>query len=102
MRDRPQLSVQGELTEGERTLREDWPMVDGGWRHAGVEELPCELVREWCFLGSGIPVKQLRSWRKAGEQGQCQELNPIPGFSTKCYEKCRSQRKLMRKLTSIE
>jgi hypothetical protein len=58
-----------------------------------VEELPCELVREWWFLRSGVPVKQLRSWRKEmgieregesrmwwgrpGEQGQCRELNPI-------------------------
>jgi hypothetical protein len=32
MRERPQLSVRGGLTEGERTLREDWPVVDGGWR----------------------------------------------------------------------
>jgi hypothetical protein len=39
MRKRPQLSMRGELTEGERTLREDWPVVDGGWRPAGVEEL---------------------------------------------------------------
>jgi hypothetical protein len=56
--------MQGGLTKGERTLREDWPVVDGSWRRAGVEELPCELVREWCFLGSGVLVKQLRSWRK--------------------------------------
>jgi hypothetical protein len=27
----------------ERTLREDWLMVDGNWRHTGVEEIPCEL-----------------------------------------------------------
>jgi hypothetical protein len=56
--------VRGGLTEGERILREDWLVVDGSWRHAGAEELPCELVREWCFLGSGVLVKQLRSWRK--------------------------------------
>jgi hypothetical protein len=56
--------MQGGLTEGERTLREYWPVVDGCWRHAGAEELPCELVREWRFLGSGAPVKQLRSQRK--------------------------------------
>jgi hypothetical protein len=35
------------LTEG------DWPVVDGGWRRTGVEELPCELVRKWHFLGLG-------------------------------------------------
>jgi hypothetical protein len=64
MRERPQLSVQGGLTKGERTLREDWPVVDGSWRHAGAEELPCELVREWHFLGSGVPAKQLRSRRE--------------------------------------
>jgi hypothetical protein len=56
--------VRGGLTEEERTLREDWPVVDGSWRRAGAEELPCELVREWHFLGSGVPVKQLRSQRK--------------------------------------
>jgi hypothetical protein len=54
MRERPQLCVRGGLTEGKRTLRENWLVVDGGWRRAGVEELPCELVREWCFLGSGV------------------------------------------------
>jgi hypothetical protein len=38
----------------------------GGWRleKAGTEELPCELVREWHFLGSGVLVKQVRSRRK--------------------------------------
>jgi hypothetical protein len=40
---------------------EDWPVVDGGWRHAGGEEFPCELVRECCFLGLGVPAKQLWS-----------------------------------------
>jgi hypothetical protein len=80
-------------------LREDWLVVDGGWRRAGVEELPCELGREWRFLGSGVPVKQLRyrrkgmevekerdrererergmGWGRLGEQGQCQECTPI-------------------------
>jgi hypothetical protein len=60
-RERPQLSVQGGLTERERTLTEDWPVMDGSWRCAGAEELRCEVVREWCFLGSGVLVKQLRS-----------------------------------------
>jgi hypothetical protein len=50
--------------EGERTLREDWLVMGGSWRHAGAEELPCELMKEWRFLGLGIPVKQLTSWRK--------------------------------------
>jgi hypothetical protein len=54
-RKRSQLCVQGGLTEGERTLRDDWPVVDGSWRRSGEEELPCELVREWWFLGSGVP-----------------------------------------------
>jgi hypothetical protein len=62
--ERPQLSMQGGLTKGERTLREDWLVVGGGWRCAGAQELPCELVREWRFQGLGVPVKQLRSWRK--------------------------------------
>jgi hypothetical protein len=68
-------------------------VVDSSWRCTGAEELPCELVREWCFLGSGILVKQLRSqrkemgiereresgmgWGRLGEQGQCQELNLV-------------------------
>jgi hypothetical protein len=54
-----------------------------------VEELPCELVREQHFLGSGVPTKQLWSrrkemgvereresgigWGRPGEQGQCWE-----------------------------
>jgi hypothetical protein len=46
MRERTQLCVQRGLTEGEKTLREDWLVLDGGWRRTGVEELPCELVRE--------------------------------------------------------
>jgi hypothetical protein len=45
-RERSQLCVQGGLTEGERTLKEDWLVVDGSWRCAGADELPCELVRE--------------------------------------------------------
>jgi hypothetical protein len=47
----------------ERTLREDWPVVDGNWKHAGVEEIP-RAVREWHFLGLGVPAKQLRTQRK--------------------------------------
>jgi hypothetical protein len=39
-------------------------VVDGEWRCAGVEEIPCEQVREQHFLGSRVPAKQLRSWRK--------------------------------------
>jgi hypothetical protein len=42
-------------------------VVDGGWRHTEVEDLSCELVRGWHFLGSGVPVKQLRFWRKGIE-----------------------------------
>jgi hypothetical protein len=80
MRERPQLSVRGGITKGERTLREDWLVVDGGWRHTGVEELPCELVREWHFLGSGVPVKQLRSKRKAGRARSVTGTQPDPGF----------------------
>jgi hypothetical protein len=49
-RERSQLFIRGGLTKGERTLWEDWPVVDGSWRCAGVEELPCELVREWHFI----------------------------------------------------
>jgi hypothetical protein len=32
-----------------------------------VEELPCELVREWHFLELGVLAKQLRSQRKRME-----------------------------------
>jgi hypothetical protein len=39
-------------------------VVDGSWRCTEAEELHCELVREWRFLGSGVPTKQLRSRRK--------------------------------------
>jgi hypothetical protein len=83
-RERPQLRIQRGLTEGERTLREDWPVVDGGWRHAGVEELPCELVREWHFLGSGILVRQLRSQRKARRARSVLGTQPDPSHGTKC------------------
>jgi hypothetical protein len=76
-------------------------VVDGGWRHTGVEELPCELVKEWHFLGSGVPVKQLRSQRKGmgierereREQNGVEETGrarsvlgtqPNPSHGTKC------------------
>jgi hypothetical protein len=64
-----------------------------------VEELPCELVREWRFLGSGVPAKQLRSQRKGmeverhrerdkvGETGRARSvpgLHPNPSHGTKC------------------
>jgi hypothetical protein len=97
-RERPQLSVQGGLTEGERTLREDWPVVDGSWRCPGAEELPCELKMEWRFLGLGVPVKQLRSQRKGmgvererergmGEARRARSVpgvQPDPSHGTKC------------------
>jgi hypothetical protein len=51
-------------THQDRTLREDWLVVDRGWRRTRLEELPCELVREQHFLGSGVPTKQLWSRRK--------------------------------------
>jgi hypothetical protein len=51
-------------THQERTLREDWPVVDGNWRCTAVEEILCEQVRERLFLGSGILAKQLRFQRK--------------------------------------
>jgi hypothetical protein len=51
-------------THRQRTLREDWPVVGGKWRHTGAEEIPCVQVRERGFLGSWVPAEQLRSWRK--------------------------------------
>jgi hypothetical protein len=80
-------------------LREDWPVVDGIWRCTGVEELPCELVREWCFLGLGIPTKQIWSKKKGmevkrerecdgvGEAGRARSMLGVhlyPSHSTKC------------------
>jgi hypothetical protein len=59
-----EITALHERTHRERTLREDWLVADGNWRRAGAEEIPCELVRERRFLGSGVPVKQLRSQRK--------------------------------------
>jgi hypothetical protein len=69
MRERDHSSACEKDSSREGTLREDWPVVDGGWRHAGTVvdggwRHPCELVREWHFLGSGVLAKQLRSWRK--------------------------------------
>jgi hypothetical protein len=78
-------------------LRKDWPVVGGNWRCAGAEEIPCEQVRERCFLGSGVPAKQLRSRRKgigvererAGWGGRGRESKvsagntPDPSHSTK-------------------
>jgi hypothetical protein len=65
-----------------------------------VEELPCELVGEWRFLGSGVLAKQLRSQRKgmgverervrAGWGGGGRESkvsagsSPNPSHGTKC------------------
>jgi hypothetical protein len=67
-----------------------------------VEELPCELVREWRFLGSGVPAKQLRSrrkgmgvererererrmgWGRLEEQGQYWGGQPDLNHGTKC------------------
>jgi hypothetical protein len=79
MRERPQLCMRGGLTKGDRTLKEDWPVVDGSWRRARVEEFPCELVREWRFLELGVPVKQLRSRRKAGRARSVPGTQPDPG-----------------------
>jgi hypothetical protein len=79
-RERSQLCVRGGLTEGERTFREDWPVVDGGWKRAGAEDLPCELVREWRFSRmGGVTVKQLRSRRKAGRARSVPGTQPDPG-----------------------
>jgi hypothetical protein len=51
-------------THQEGTLRQEWPVVDSNWRHVGAEEIPCEQVREPCFLGSAVLGKQIRSQRK--------------------------------------
>jgi hypothetical protein len=59
MRERHHSSACEEDSLRKRTLRENWPVVDGSWRCTGAEELPCELVREWCFPGLGVLAKQL-------------------------------------------
>jgi hypothetical protein len=83
-------------THRERTLRDDWQVVDGNWRRAGAEKLPCELVREQCFLGKGVLAKQLRSrgreWElraqdgvgEAGEARSVLGVHPIQVMALKC------------------
>jgi hypothetical protein len=84
-------------------LREDRPVVDGGWRRAGLEELPCELVREWHVLGSGVLVKQLRSQRKAGRARSVLGTQPDPGFQHQMLGKMPLSKKGHKKsLISIE
>jgi hypothetical protein len=103
MRERPQLSMRGGLTEGEQTLREDWLVVDGGWRRAGEEELPCELVREWHFLGLEVLVKQLGSQRKAGRARSVLRTQPNPRSRHQMLVKTPLSRKAHEKsLTFIE
>jgi hypothetical protein len=99
MRERPQLSMQGGVTEGEQTLREDWPVVNGGWRHTGVEELPCELVR--------VALSRIGGPSKAAQiPEESQESKFSAGNSTRSWvsapnvRKNATQRKLTRKLTS--
>jgi hypothetical protein len=78
-------------------------VVDGGWRSAGEEELPCELVREWCFLGSVFPVKQLRSQRKAGRARSVPGTQSDPGFPHQMLGKTPLSKKAHEKsLISIE
>jgi hypothetical protein len=89
--------MRGGLTKGERTLREDWPVVDGGWRRAGVEEVPCELVREWCFLGSAVPVKQLRFQRKGGRARSVLGTQPDFGFQHQMLGKVPLSKKAHKK-----
>jgi hypothetical protein len=37
------MALRARRTHQERTLREDWLVVDGNWRHSVVEEIPSEL-----------------------------------------------------------
>jgi hypothetical protein len=98
MRERDHSSACEEDSPRERTLREDWLVVDGGWRCTGVEELPCELVREWRFLGSGVLVKQLRSWRKAGRARSLLGTQPDPGFRHQMLGKTPLSKKAQEKI----
>jgi hypothetical protein len=99
--------------------REDLvPVVDGSWRFSGAEEISCELKREWCFLGSGVLVKQLRSWRKGmgvereresgmvwgrpGEQGQCWECTLIQVMAPNVRKTLLTKKAHEKSLTSIE
>jgi hypothetical protein len=55
-------ALRARKTHRERTLREDWQVVDGNWRHTGEEESPRELRVVFSRIrGFG---KALRSWRK--------------------------------------
>jgi hypothetical protein len=98
-------ALRARRTHQERTLREDWPVVDGNWRHAGAEEIPCEQVREWRFLGSGFLAKQLRSggreWElrereRAGWGGRGRESKVSAGSTPRS----ESQHQNIRKNTS--
>jgi hypothetical protein len=77
--------------------------MDGSWRGTGEEELPCELGREWRFLGSGVLVKQLRSQRKARRARSVLGTQPDPGFRQQMLGKTPLSKKAHEKsLTSIE
>jgi hypothetical protein len=68
-----------------------------------VEELPCEVVREWSFLGSGVPVKQLRSQRKARRARSVLGTQPDRGFRHQMLGKTLLSKKAHKKsLTTIE
>jgi hypothetical protein len=68
-----------------------------------VEELPCELVRGWHFLGSGVLAKQLRSRRKAGRARSVPGTQHDPGFRHQMLRKGPLSKKAHKKsLMSIE
>jgi hypothetical protein len=77
-------------------------VVDGNWRHAGAEEIPCEQVREQCFLGSGFwqsssdPVgtewelreREREGWGLGGWESKVSSgSTPDPSHSTKMLGK---------------
>jgi hypothetical protein len=79
-------------------------LAGGGWQLEACwgGGTSCELVREWSFLGSGVPVKQLRSRRKAWRARSVLGTQPDPRsqhqmlgktlFSKKAHEKTHVHR----------
>ena len=66
------MALRARRTHQERTLREDWPVVDDNWWHTGAEEIPvsCERVAFSRIGGPGkaaqIPEESRESKVSAG------------------------------------
>jgi hypothetical protein len=62
-------------THQERTLREDWPVVDGNWRRSGMEEIPlsCEGVAFSRMRGSGKAAQILEEGNGSRERERARD-----------------------------